>query len=203
MKKIIAVLVVFILSFGLVSCGEPSPTDQVDAFLQAIKTQDAESLKTLYAGGDFSILEDTESDDEKFDKLFEEKLMPKLLDFDYTLSNEKIKDDKATVDVAFTTYNMGNAITSFMTNYFTQAFTMALSGSSNEQLESLAVTLLTTEINKLDSKDYKQTVTISLSKKDDTWIIDGFEENGDFYNAITGGIIEAGKNLEDAYDFDE
>ena len=40
-------------------------------------------------------------------------------------------------------------------------------------------------------KDYNGTATINLTKKDGKWQIDKFDDNGDFINALSGGVVES------------
>lgn len=203
-KKIIATIMSLILVIGLCSCGGPTPTETVDSFLTAVKSSDAETIKTVYSDDSFEFLDEisgSESDDE-FDKELTEKLVPKIIDFDYELSNEKIDGDKATVDVTFTTYNIGTALTSFMTEYFSQALALAFSDTSDEQMEKIAETLFKSKLDSME-KNYTDTVTVSLTKKDNAWVIDEFADQGDFYDAFLGGAITAVKDLEEAYDFEE
>lgn len=81
------------------ACGTPSPTETADTFLSAVKAQDYEKVKSVYAGKTFDILDSMGEDDaeveesESIDSSFEKELKDKMLDFDYTLSNEIINDD--------------------------------------------------------------------------------------------------------------
>lgn len=202
MKKIIVTIITFILAVGLCSCGGPTPTETVDSFLSAVKAEDSEVINSVYSSGDFEFnneIYDPDSDDE-FTKELYESLIPKILEFEYEISNEKIEDDKATVDVKFTTYNIGSTLTSFMSEYVTQAMALAFSNASDEQIVSLGETLLKSKIDTME-KNYTDTVSVSLTQKDGTWIIDEFEEDGDFYNAFLGGAVDAVNDLEKAYDF--
>ena len=90
-----------------------------------------------------------------------------------------------------------------MTDYFTQAFALAFSDASDEQMEELANTIFETKMNELKDKDYSETVTLNLVNKDDGWKIVKIKNGGDFYNAISGGLVKAFENLEDAFSFDE
>lgn len=199
------------VAFGFCGCGGPTPTQTADTFLTAVKAGDAETIKTVYEGETFDVLavldEESEGDSSDEDIMKDDKLvdmlLEKMLDFDYELSNEKIDGDKATVDVKITTYNIGNAFTAFMTDYFTQAFALAFSDASDEQMEELANTIFETKMNELKDKDYSETVTLNLVNKDDGWKIVKIKNGGDFYNAISGGLVKAFENLEDAFSFDE
>lgn len=203
MKKKIAILIsVFMMLFCLTACGGPTPTETVDSFLTAVKTQDFETIETVYAEDEFDILISEDDEDESEDIMLEEyaeNFMEKLLDYEYTLANEQINDGKATVDVTFKTYPIGNAVSSWISEYFTQAFALAFSGASDEQLEELAETIFNNKINEMAEKTTEKTVTVSLTEEDGIWIIDEFEEDGDFYNAITGGMVDAINGINEIY----
>lgn len=208
-KLAVCVTICLVAVFALCGCGGPTPTETADTFLSAVKSGDTETIKTVYDGGSFNLLsavedeEAEEGDEAEDDNYFEEILLPKLQDFNYELSNEKIDGNKATVDVKITTYDIGSAFSSFMSEYFTQALTLAFDGASEEQIEKLANTLFETEINKLKKRTYSETVTLDLVKKDDTWKVAAVDGDSSFLNALTGNMIKTLENLEEAYSFDE
>lgn len=203
MKKVIAIILSVALVFGLCSCGSPAPSEIANDFMKAIKEKDNETLKTVYAGGSLDITESVKEGEggDEFDKLFGDALYEKLFAFEYEVSNEKIDGDKATVDVAIKTYGLGSAFTNFVSEYMAQAFTMALSGSSEEAIEKKALEILSAKIEET-KMDYEKTVSLSLSKKEDQWVVDEVAEDSDFYNAITGGMLEATKNIENSFNPD-
>lgn len=44
-RRILSLIMVFVVTVSLCSCGTPSPTDTVDKFLNGIKTQNNEEIK--------------------------------------------------------------------------------------------------------------------------------------------------------------
>ena len=207
-KLSVAIALCMAFAFTLCGCGGPTPTETADTFLTAVKAGDAETIKTVYEDGEFNILatwDDGESDDDELvdDSYFEETLLPKIRDFDYELSNEKIDGDKATVDVKITTYDIGTAFSSFMSEYFAQALTLAFSDTSDEKIEKIGETIFRTKMNELTEKTYSETVTLDLVKKADNWKVCTIDEDSDFLNAICGNMIKTLEQLEDAYSFDE
>ena len=209
MRHIAIVLAVFTAIFFLGGCSSaPSPTEVTDTFLQALKSQDGEAMATVYSGVDLDILEAaSESEDESSEEsadtgleaVYEDQMLPKMLDFDYEISNEQINDDKATVDVKFTTYRIGDAFTAFFSDYISQAFMLAFSDVSEEELDSLATTILSGKLADLTEKTYEKTVTISLTKVDDKWMVDKIQDGDDIIDAITGGLVTSFSNMENAF----
>ncbi|MCR5034343.1 MAG: DUF5105 domain-containing protein [Clostridia bacterium] len=208
---LIVITLCFALSISLYGCGDkaPTPTETADTFLTAVKAQDTETIKTVYEGETLdmlSSLEDEESESEDSlmdDDYFGKILLPKMLDFDYELSNEKIDGDKATVDVKITTYDIGSAFSAFMSDYFAQALTLAFGGASDEQIEELANTIFESKMDELKEKTYSETVTLDLVKKDDVWKVAEIDEDSEFLNALSGNMIKTLDKLEEIYSFEE
>ncbi len=201
MKKIIIAIMTVIMTVGLAACGNPTPSETVGTFLDAVKNSDSDAVKSVYAGESFNFdkdLSDFEGDDKELAKITQETLIPKLMDFDYEIGEEKIDGDKATVEVAFTTYNFGDALTSFMTDYYTQAVALIFDDDAEKKMEKIARTLYKKSINDM-KKDYKGKAKISLTKKDDTWVVDEIQDDDAFYNVFLGGAIDAMKELEKTY----
>ena len=215
MKKILALLISLMMVFSLTACGGPSPTDVSDNFLTAIKNADNEALAECYVEDEFDLFEEAsdaaESGDEEdgdkeeaeaddaLTKVYEENLVPKMLEFEYELSNEKVDGDKATVDVTVKTYQMGSAFTAFFGEYMTQAFALVFSDTSDEQMSALAANILTSKLDNMTGKTYEKTATLSLIKKDDKWLVDSVEGNKDVLNALSGGLVDAVSNMATAF----
>jgi len=206
-KRGIVIALIAVLLVCMCSCSKiPTPTETADAFLTAIKEQDTETLATVYADDKFDLLDEAAGTDESEEvvdetgltKVFDEQMLPKMLDFDYELSNEQIDGDKATVDVKFTTYKMGDAFTAFFSEYLSQALILAFSDTSEEELDAMATTLLSGKIADLDEKNFEKTATLSLSMKDDKWVVDEVEPASDVVDALTGGLVTAFNGMEDA-----
>lgn len=207
-KKLLAITLVMAMLAALSACGPkiPTPTETADTFLTAMKAQDSEALATVYAGGDIDLLDKAAeaddsgevNEDSGLTKVYEEQMVPKMLDFDYELSNEQIDGDKATVDVKITTYRIGDAFTAFFSDYLSQALVLAFSDASEEDLDALATTILSGKLTDLTEKSFEKTATLSLSMKDDKWVVDEVQTGDDIVDALTGGLVTAFSNMEDA-----
>lgn len=152
MKKIISIVTTMILCIGCIatftSCGTPSPTEVTTSFLEAVKAEDSDALKEVYAGDslDFSSTTLLDDDTEKTDAVKKFKKM--LLDFDYEVTDEKIDGDKATVNVKLSTYEFGKA----MTNMYTEMLENILefSSLSDEESEKKSDEMLIEQVNYSD-----------------------------------------------------
>ena len=209
-RKYCAFLLIALLLIGLTGCGGgQTPTDVTKQFLDAIKSKDSKKIEKVYAGKELEIVnngltdltgekaeESTETSfDEENSKLFEEK----LLSFDYEMSNEKIEDNKATVDVSITTYKIGDAFTNILSNYIQEAFALAFSGALKEEINKVMNSCFKDEFEKLEKKEFQKTATVSLTKGDDGWTVDEIEDDSEFMDAITGGMVSIVKGWGDAF----
>ena len=213
-KRIAVITLVLALLACMCSCKKiPTPTETASTFLTAVKAQDKETLATVYsedsvdlldAASDKASSDDAENQEdaeasEGLTKVYEEQMKPKILDFDYEISNEQIDGDKATVDVKITTYKLGDAFTAFIGDYMSEALVLAFSNASEEELDSMASTILSGKLADLSEKEYEKTVSMSLTMKDDKWIVDKISDNDDLVDALTGGLVTAFSNMEDAF----
>ena len=213
-RKLLVITAIMVMMAVMSGCGPkiPTPTETTDSFLQALKSQDAEAIAGVYDGTDVDLLEaasdsaednetdvDSETTDTGLEAVYEEQMLPKMLDYDYELSNEQIDGDKATVDVKITTYRIGDAFTAFFSDYISQAFMLAFSDASEEDLDALATTILSGKLADLSEKTYEKTATLSLSMKDDKWVVDNIEDSDEFLDAITGGLVTSMKTMTDAF----
>lgn len=202
-KKLIVVALIMSLIMCLCACGGrgigSSPKKTADTFLKAIKNQDKETLEEVYESKFLGLLEEAaesedfeeELEDAGLEDAFETILVKKMLEFDYKLSNEQIDGDYASVDATIKTYAVGEAVTSFLSEYFTRALGLALGDASNADYEYLAAELLEKELKKLSKKDYESTVTLYLTKIDDRWIVNEITPGDGVMDALTGGLMSA------------
>ncbi len=200
MKKQLSIIVLAIMTLFLCACGSdtstPSPTDVARDFMEAIKNKDNDSLKSLYAGESLDITDgiDADAGESAEVKALYEEMYEKLFEFDYKVSNEKINDQKATVDVEITTYQLGQALTDFVTDYMGEAFSLGMAGASDDAIEKKAIEILSDKLGSM-KKDYSQTVTLHLTLQDDAWVVDELKNDSDFYDALTGGAVKAAKDM--------
>lgn len=205
MKKKLSLLLVLVLCFTLFSCvKQPTPTDVANSYLSAIKSNDTEQLTKLYAGDISTISFQAACDDmsDSFSKELAKNLTTKFTSFEYKISNEIIKDDKATVDVTIKTYNLGDAFKSAISEYITEGISLAISGTSEEEINKLLEDKLSKKINEA-TFDYESTVPLSLTKTEDGWIIDEYSNDSEFLNALTGGIIDTSNDMAKSFGADE
>lgn len=190
-------------------CGcslQPSPTEVTETFLDAIKAQDSERCAKVYSGdsselGDpsdtlFGISGDGDSESNLTESQQEvlQAFFVKLLDFDYTVTEETVNEGTAEVDVEFTTYDSGKAMTNALTEYLSKAFVYALStGADGSEMTDTFIDALQDETDDMVEKDRTESVTFKLSKTDSGWMIDSIDE--DQIDAMFGGVYSSVKAM--------
>ena len=97
-----------------------------------------------------------------------------------------------------TTYAAGEAFNSFASDYMSQAFALAFSGASEEDLASLGVSIFDSKIKSM-SKTYTDTVTFTLTKTDGNWKVDAIDPEGDIADAFLGGLITSVNAMDTTY----
>lgn len=192
-------MLIFALVFTMASCGkdEPiissddlSPTLTADAFLKALKAKDLEALEQVYEGDakDFSLAEEIE---DPVLLALTDKAMEKMLDFDYTLGNEQINGNNATVDVLFKTYDFEGIFEDLTKDVFSNfmdfgKFIKDPTSIGQDVLESLTEKFA--EALKSAKKDKDISVPLKLVKKGGKWMVKDLNKSDDLMFALSGGI---------------
>ena len=207
MKKFISIMLVLLMVFSMSACGGasgsndegPSPTEVMDSFLKALKAGDLETAAQYYDGNIDKINFMEDGDDPIFSDVMDD-LTEKMLDFDYTLSNETVKKNDATVDVEFTTYDLGNVMNELLMAVMSDSSALALMGADQGELEAVIAEIVKTkfdEVIKSVNKDTTVTVTVNMVKKKGKWLIKDLADTDDFMNALSGGILQYADSLGD------
>lgn len=206
MKKKLSLLLVLVLCFTLFSCvKQPTPTDVANSYLSAIKSENTEQMSKTYAGDISDMNFKSASDDmsDSYSEEFSKNLVSKFKSFEYKTSNEVIDGDKATVEVTIKTYKMGDAFKTAIGEYIKDGLALAFSGASDEEMNKLMEDKFNKAINEA-TFDYESTVKLSLTKTEDGWIIDEFDDNNpEVFNALTGGLIDAISDYAESFGGEE
>ncbi len=201
MKKTILFLLAVLLCFSISGCkNNPSPSEVTDSYLKALKANDSTAISKLYLGeSDLNqFISDSGVETESYSKEFLSAMQEKMLAFEYTLSNETIQENTATVDIAVKTYNVKDAFKAGIGEYFQQALSMIFSGVSDEEMEALAEELLSKHLSEA-TFDYEKNAVIHLSKIEGEWKVDDIKDNTDLTNALSGGLLEFAADMKNAF----
>jgi len=200
MKRMFCIALILSLVFTMVSCGKEkqpaiksddlTPTLTADSFLKALKAQDLEALEQVYEGDvkDFSLAE--EIDDPTLLALAD-KAMEKMLDFDYTLDNEQINGNNATVDVLFKTYDFEGIFKDLTDGILPNIMDPGIFSKDPQTIEQEILGTLTenfAEALKNVKKDKDVTVPLKLVRKGGKWMVKDLNKSDDLMFALSGGI---------------
>ena len=79
MKKTLSlILAAVIIMMTFSACGAPGPAETADTFMTAIKEKDVETVKSVYAGKAFDLLQETDKEsDDAFEGTLDDALSEK------------------------------------------------------------------------------------------------------------------------------
>jgi hypothetical protein len=209
MKKIVAVTLTTLLTLTMLGCAnpEPKPSETVSKVLDLMKT-DIQADFTPYFNGEFNndeLVPVSDDEESEFAKKMETLLIDLYTDFDYRILGETISEDKktATVEIEFTTYDLGTFFVGFITQFIAKAFELAFSGKSEDELNQAGIELLETLSADL-KKDKVSVVTATLTSVNGVWLLDGGENvNKPFFNGLTGGLVESLEKWAESFEESE
>lgn len=209
MKKFVVIALSALLTLSLFGCAkpEPKPSETVSKVLDLMKT-DIQADFTPYFNGEFNndeLVPESDDEESEFSKKMETRLIELYTDFDYKILGETIAEDKktATVEVEFTTHDLGTFFVGFITQFIAKAFELAFSGKSEDELNAAGIELFETLSADL-KKDKVSVVTATLTSVNGEWLIDSGENvNKSFFNGLTGGLVESLEKWAESFEESE
>lgn len=184
MKKFSKILLTFILVVTLTGCGmDNTPTKKVEAFFDKYQKLDSNVLNDL----DLTIADDT-SIDEASRSEYRDFMKKHYQDLEYKIKDEKIDGDKATVTAEVTVRDYSKVMNDANTYKDTNATEFNdEAGNYNAGLFSKY------RLGKLKDVTEKKTYTLelTLTKKDDEWILDELSETDE---QKINGLYDDGSN---------
>ncbi len=189
MKKILSVLLCLALIISTVGCGGgEKPEQAVSNLLDAIKVADKEAAEKYINYDELMDKDEDESlskDDEEIYKLL-------CQDLTYEIKSSEVNGDTAKVEADITNVDMKP----ILGELFTSLIPLAFSGLDEEQIDEKTKEILKDLMSREDNETVTNTVTIDLSKKDNTWKID---ESNELANAILGDLISVQEEMDDSF----
>ena len=205
MRKIFSIFLIFVLAASLSACGSaPTPKDIAEKYLAAIKAQDEEGISALSEGSYSedelmgtvdSVLGESEEGEEEDEAT--KKFKEKVIDFDYTIGEERIDGENAEVDVTIKTYDFGTMMGQYLERAMSELMAAAFDGASQEEIDAMGKKILEEELDKLTEKSYETTVPMKLKKVEGEWKVVEIEGDSEFMNAMLGGLVDVVKAFEE------
>ena len=192
MKKRTALFLSFVLillSFSALSgCQKSSPEAAVKGFMEAVKTMDSDEM-AKYCVDDGSGSELPASDDE--DAQF---IMPIFKSLTYKIVSTEKPDDVAAVTLEITTLNAKDAITSLLSELMLTA--LSHMGDDDFDEDAYYAQRIEEALSREDLDTVTTTVVLDLVKSEDgEWLVTGLDDNSEFLDAMTGGLLSAFNSL--------
>ena len=194
MRKIFSIFLIFVLAASLSACGSaPTPKDIAEKYLAAIKAQDEEGISALSEGsysedelmGTVDLVLGESEEGEEYDEATK-KFKEKVIDFDYTIGEERIDGENAEVDVTIKTSDFGTMMGQYLERAMSELMAAAFDGASQEEIDAMGKKILEEELDKLTEKSYETTVPMKLKKVEGEWKVAKMEDDSEFMNAILG-----------------
>lgn len=200
MKKLLSMFLALGMCVSLVGCssGEAAPQDTVSAMIDTYKAQKLDELSNYYEGGDdfFEDGSDLNTELEAAEEELMNMFMEKLTDVDYTIENETIDEDTATVTVKITANNVGEKLAEGLQQAIVTALGLAFSETSEEEINAIVAETMISPVENCE-KNYENTVEVKLVKSEDgAWLLVSDDENYDLANALTGGLMQFSDELD-------
>ena len=203
-RKFFALSLIIVMAFTLASCGgaqtpaepeepEDTPTMALDTMLKSIQNLDFEAAQQYYSG-DMGSLEGMSENASSETAEVVDKMLRDALNFEYALDNEVISSDgqTATVDIVFTTYNMGEIFEKIIEELTARATVLQEGGMTADQFQTEMNNIVIgiyNDILKTAEKNLEISLTVNLTKVDGQWKVDDLKDSTEFLDALTGGLI--------------
>ena len=196
MKKIGLLLLVFLLTACAVK-----PDAVLSEYFNMIKSNDNAiydaELHASYFDRDPGLnTEDTEellNNQTEAGKELSTAYLDLVQEFEYTINNTTITDDKAVVNVTIKAYPLMEMTMDLMNRLMSALFSLTFTSEE----ETTAYMLEQFNLLKVDyTKSFEGTVDVYLVKVDKDWKIVGGEKNMPLFNALTGNLMNIQDELE-------
>lgn len=187
MKKVISLMLALVLALSLTACGGKAsgPEGVVGQFCKGLQELDEKAIAQCFENGDdleLSDLEDVDSDD---------AVTQKIMDFmkscagrlKYQVGEATVDGDIATVPVEFTYVNAGSLMTEILTEYISQAWSLALSGADDEKLAAAFEEVFDEKTTGADFPTLTATLTIPCVQTSDGWKISSSADDSEDLSA--------------------
>ena len=185
MKKLLAAVLTVIMAVSLGACGaKEGPDTAVSNYLNAIKAQDFKTA-SHYVDVEYDELSG-ENEDEQSSAMMN-SLMESL---SYTIVSTEESADTATVKVNIKAIDMSLV----MSDYISQAFTLAFSGIAEDELQQKMLEVFSTALENNKENLIEREVDVALTKGENGWVITMSNELAD---AITGGLLTVADSFSD------
>lgn len=193
MRKIVSLVVVFLILFSLPACsGKVNPETVITSFCEAMQKFDLTGMAacTIEGSSDFESSLDTY---DEFSTQLLEYLKSSASKIEFTIENSEIADETATVTVKFKYVNASPVVSAAIGEYFQQALAMAFSGADEDAMQQVFGTIFAEKIKSVSVSTTEATVNFECIKTEDGWKVK--DVPADALNVLTCNISSAFDSL--------
>ncbi len=203
MKKLLAMLLAALMVLSLCACGSSAPPpkaeDAVIAFSEAMKAFDTAKMGTYLVNNE-DIEDEIEAEDE-YAALFLDKFKEWAKNIAYEIMSAEEQNEEATVEVKYTFADSTPIISEFIQEYLIQAFSLAFSGGTDEDMDRIAQEILVDKLATVEPSYTESTVKYSLKMVEKEWKIN--EVPDEVVNVLSANLANAFSAMEDALSLEE
>lgn len=200
MKKVLAVLFTTAMLLALAGCGLGEKPDKVvTTFCEALKNFDSEAASACVASGETGVEEELspgEEDNASAEQMFD-YMKQQASQMTYTIGEATVDGDQATVPVTFTYVDASSVVQEALSDYIGQAFGLAFSGASEEDLENLFVEIFSEKLSSVETGTATAEVNFPCEKVDGAWKISSLsdEDEDALLQVVTCNIAGAMESI--------
>jgi hypothetical protein len=202
MKKLLAIVLILVLTLALTGCGS-KPETAVDKFFNAVKTYDSEAMTNTLApsatDGLGSASEYLEVTSDPVAAPFLDYLKGNAAKITYDITETKIDGDKATVTVKCKYVDGSQLFGKIIEELFTELLTAAFSGQelTEEQMTQIGVDLLNKNLTTTTETFTEKTIDIDCVNVDGTWFVNTVSD--EMADVVSSNLFTATKDLQDSF----
>jgi len=195
-----------ILSFLIVFAGLagacsllPGPEDTVENFCKSMKEFDTAGMLN-YCRDKTADFDAAMEKDNAFASVLYEYFKENLAALNYTVRDPQITGDTAMVPVDFSYSDAGTLYKAALGEYFSKAFSLALSGAelTDEDSQAIFISAFEEEREKIKPVTSNATVEFACVKTDDGWLIERIDES--VINIMTSDFMDTIKQVGSSFD---
>ena len=181
-NKIKLLLVAIISMVVVTGCSGKSPTTVVEEYFKEVKKGESANVSEYLVSTESEKEAEENTEEEKEDPIMEEAMKLYLSEMNVKVLSENIEEDKATVEIEYTGYNMSNMFLEIVQESLANVF----SGVEMSDADMSRSFLEKVKTGKIETRKGK----INLTKVDKAWKID----SDDDYNTLIFGSAEMSAN---------
>ena len=194
MKKILSILLVLVMVFGLTACGGPKPEDTVKAFCDSMKAFDFDGMQAHLVNK----LDEDQIIGEEVEEMsgFVDYMKSCASLMTYSVGKASVNGDSATVPVEFKFKDSTDFVKDLMKELFAKLFEIMFSGEdmSDEEAESLISDMIMQK-SPAELPDTTASVNFTLQKVDKDWKVKELTE--DMANILTSNMVKAMDSIDE------